>query len=177
MLMRSIWNLAPNWLRAWVSSARHFAPDFKHTYCVSHPEAEGVVTLGTTDWRDYAVSSRLEFSLHKAGGLLLRSQGHRRYYAALLSGGSTVSIVRRLDGQTTVLAAAPFAYAEERLHALEFAAQGHRLTLSIDGEPLLAVEDKEAALDCGGAGFLIDTGTMLADGFAVRGLPTAGAAA
>lgn len=177
MLMRSIWNLSPNWLRAWVSSARHFAPDFKYTYCISHPEEGGVVTLGTTEWRDYSVSSRLEFSLHKAGGLVLRNQGHRRYYAALLSGGDTVSIVRRLDGETTVLAEAPFAYEEERTYALDFAAQGSRLTLAIDGAPLLAVEDSDVTLACGGAGFLIDSGTMLADGFAVRSLPGEGAAA
>ncbi len=177
MLMRSIWNLTPNWLRAWVSSARHFAPDFKHTYCISHTEEEGLATLGSTDWQEYAVSSRLEFSLHKAGGLVLRSQGHRRYYAALLSGGDTVSIVRRLDDRTTVLAQAPFAYAEERLYAMEFAAQGSRLTLAIDGAPLLAVEDSDTTLTCGGAGFRIDGGTMLAAGFAVRGLPRAETAA
>ena len=47
MMMTSIWNLAPRWLQAWVSSARHFAPDFKYTYCISHPEQGGVVTIGT----------------------------------------------------------------------------------------------------------------------------------
>src|SRR5437764_1345074 len=54
MLMKSIWNLAPFWTRAWVSSAKHFAPDFKWTLCVSHPEENGVVTTGSRDWDDYS---------------------------------------------------------------------------------------------------------------------------
>ena len=35
MLMESIWKLKPMWVRAWVSSAKHFAPDFKWTICCS----------------------------------------------------------------------------------------------------------------------------------------------
>ena len=166
MLMSSIWNLRPYWLRAWVSAAREFAPDFELTYCVSHSAENGLVTLGTRAWRDYAVESRLRFSLHRSGGLVLRARGLRRYYAALFSGGDRLAIVARQDGAVHVLAQAAFPYEMERFYALRFAAVGDRLSLAMDGVPRL--EGRDHRYRSGGAGFVIDKGTMIADGFRVR---------
>ena len=166
MLMSSIWNLRPHWLRAWVSAAREFAPDFELTYCISHSADNGLVTLGTRDWRDYAVETRLRFSLHRRGGLVLRARGLRRYYAAVFSGGDRVAIVARHHDAVHTLADATFPYAMERRYALYFAAAGNRLSLAVDGIPLL--ETRDDRYPSGGAGFVIDEGTMLADGFRVR---------
>lgn len=164
--MTSIWNLQPCWLRAWVSAAREFAPDFADTYCVSHREEDGLVTLGARDWRDYSVETRLRFSLHEAGGLALRSRGLRRHYAALFQGGERLAILARQDDRTHTLAETSFPYETERHYAVRFAAVGERLTLSVAGQTLLEAEDSR--YDSGGAGFLIERGTMLADGFRVR---------
>ena len=166
MLMSSIWNLRPHWLRAWVSAAREFAPDFELTYCISHSADNGLVTLGTRDWRDYAVETRLRFSLHRRGGLVLRARGLRRYYAAVFSGGDRLAIVARHNDAVYTLAQASFAYEMERRYALYFAAAGNRLSLAVDGIPLL--ETRDDRYPSGGAGFVIDEGTMLADGFRVR---------
>lgn len=170
MLMASIWNLNPYWLQAWVSSARQFAPDFKYTYCISHTGDEGVVTIGTRDWFDYAVASKVVFSLHKLGGLILRSKGHRRYYAAILSNGDTASIIMRRDNHVAVLASSKFQYEMDRLYAMKFEARTNELSLHINGMCILEGKDPESNYLCGGAGFLIEQGTMLADGFAVSGL-------
>jgi ADP-ribosylglycohydrolase len=168
MLMTSIWNTNPFWTQTWASSAKHFAADFKYTYCISHPEDNGVVTMGTREWDDYSVASGLCFSLHKAGGLVLRSRGHRRYYAALLAGLGTAVIVKREDGVVTELARSPFPYSEDIVYGLEFRAKGERLELRVNGESLLVAED--ATYSSGAAGFLVRNGTMTADGFAVRAL-------
>ena len=165
MLMSSIWNLRPCWLRAWVSAAREFAPDFELTYCVSHSATNGLVTLGTRNWRDYAVETRLRFSLHRRGGLVLRARGLRRYYAALFSAGDRLAIIARHDGAERTLAQAAFPYELERLYAVRFAVAGDRLSLAVDGVPLLDARDDRYG--SGGAGFVIDAGTMLADGFRV----------
>ena len=53
----------------------------------------------------------------------------------------------------------------ERLYALQFAAAGDHLALAMDGVPLL--EARDGRYRSGGAGFVIDEGTMLADGFGV----------
>jgi len=166
MLMSWIWNLRPHWLRAWVSAAREFAPDFELTYCISHSADNGLVTLGTRDWRDYAVATSLRFSLHRRGGLVLRARGLRRYYAALFAGGDRVAIVARRDGALHTLAETAFRYQMERPYALHFAAAGDRLSLTVDGMPLL--ETRDDRYPSGGAGFVIDEGTMLADGFRIR---------
>ena len=50
--------------------------------------------------------------------------------------------------------------------ATYFAAAGDRLSLTVDGTPLL--ETRDDRYPSGGAGFVIDEGTMLADGFRVR---------
>lgn len=166
MLMSSIWNLRPYWLRAWVSAAREFAPDFELTYCISHSADNGLVTLGTRAWRDYAVETGLRFSLHRSGGPVLRARGLRRYYAALFSSGDRITIVARQDDAVHTLAQATFPYEMERLYALRFAAAGDRLSLAVDGSPLLEARDDRHA--SGGAGFVIDEGAMIADGFRVR---------
>ena len=168
MLMSSIWNLQPRWSRAWVSAAKEFAPDFSETYCVSHSGQDGLVTMGTRDWRDYAVESRLRFSLHEVGGLVLRARGLRRYYAALFCGGDRLAIVAQQDAERHILAECTFAYRKEHPYALRFAALGERLTLLVDGRLLLEAQD--GRYDGGGAGFLIERGTMLADGFLVQSL-------
>ena len=165
MLMRSIWNLEPTWLKAWVSSARQFAPDFKHTYCISHTEDEGIVTIGTQGWDDYSVASTLSFSLHEKAGLIARSKGHRRYYAALLSGGNLASIVMRKDNIITTLISTPFQYEQDQLYAMNFTVCGDELTLEIDDIEIL--QTHSTAYTQGAAGFAIERGTMLADGFHV----------
>jgi hypothetical protein len=167
-LMTSIWNLNPFWLQTWVSSAKHFAPDFKYTYCISHPDDNGLVTIGTQDWADYGLTSRLSFSLHKSGGLVARSKGHRRYYAAVLSGGNTASIIMRKNSEVKCLASTDFEYEEDRLYQMEFDVKGNQLTLCIDGACILKTTDPDQTYVCGAAGFLIDQGTILADGFVVN---------
>lgn len=158
----------PGWLRAWVPAARHFAGDAVWSYVVSHPDADGLVTIGSDVWRDYTVASTFAYSIHHAGGLVVRHQGMRRYYAALLSGGDTLSIVRVLDGDETVLAQAPVDYVQERPCRLSFAAHGTHLCCQLgEGSPL---EADDATFACGGAGFLVSGGTVLASGFTVRAI-------
>ena len=135
---------------------------------VSHPGGNGIVTIGTAGWRDYTVESRITFLLHKAAGLVLRARGHRCYYAAVLSEGNAV-ILKGRDGNRLPLAVAPFPYRLDETHTLAFSAQGERLALWIDG--VLAAEARDADYRSGAAGFVVDEGAILCDGFAVRNFP------
>lgn len=163
-LLKSIWRLTPFSSRAWVSSARHFAPAFMHTFCVSHVEENGVVTTGSRDWDDYSVRSRLDFARNEGGGLVARARGHRRYYAGILKGGEA-QIILRYDREVRVLAAAPFAPGAIGWHDLAFSVAGDSLTLAVDGETLLTASD--TTLRSGGAGFVVNTGSIVANGFHV----------
>lgn len=165
MLMTSIWNTNPLWLAGFASSAAQFAADFKQTYCVSHTEADGLVTIGTREWEDYKITSTLYFSLHENGGLVLRSQGHKRYYGAVLCGYNRAVIYRQKDRAREILAEIPFEYVEDQGYQMEFGAHGSRLVLSVDGKVLLETEDRE--YQAGGAGFVISKGTMTCNSLAV----------
>jgi len=159
------WTTATTWLNMFVSSAQNLAPDYTTTFSVSHPEANGVVTTGTRDWRNYTVESRITFSQQKAAGLVARARGHRRYYAAVLSGGKA-SIVKRKDGEVIVLASVPFDYQIDQTHTLTFTVEGDRLMLFINGQETVQAYDGE--YPSGGAGFLVDEGAILCDGFTVK---------
>lgn len=65
IMMKDMWDLNPFWAKMFVSSAKNFAPNLNCTYCISHNEENGVATVGTRDFTDYTVSSRLKFSLHR----------------------------------------------------------------------------------------------------------------
>ena len=166
MLMSSIWNTNPSWLQSWASSAKYFAADFKYTYCVSHPEGNGVVTIGTEDWCDYVVSSRLCFSLHQNGGLVARSRGHRMYYALVFSEYSKIKIICRRNDEIRCIAATNFDYTEDRLYSVCLRVMGNLIQAEIDGTMILSVQDDQYSK--GGAGFLVERGTMTADGFSVE---------
>lgn len=170
MLMTSIWDLNPHWIASWASSAKQFAPDSKYTYCISHPDNNGVVTTGTLDWDDYSLESSLSFNLHCKGGLVIRSQGHRRYYAGIFSHGKKVSIIMRKDEEIIELAAKEFPYREDRLYKVKLMAKNNKLTLFIDGKEILRGEDPGENYRNGGGGFIVEKGTVLADSFVVRAM-------
>jgi hypothetical protein len=150
-----------------VSSAAQFAPDSTTTFSISHPEPGGVVTTGTRDWADYSVASTITFNRQDAAGLVARARGHRRYYAGLLADGHA-RIVRRRDHEEVTLAELPHPYRIDGRHRLELRVRGERLELLVDDEPWVdAVDDLYRS---GGAGFVVHSGAILADGFQVRNL-------
>lgn len=165
MLMTSIWNTNPLWLAGFASSAVQFAADFKHTYCVSNVENDGLVTIGSEEWKDYSVCSTVYYSLHEAGGLVLRSKGHKRYYGAALESSGHAVVYMQKDRIRVVLARVPYQYQEDVGYELTFAAHGTRLEFYVNGEKLIAAED--TTYDCGGAGFTISKGTMTCDSLIV----------
>lgn len=165
MLMTSIWNTNPLWLASFASSAAQFAADFNQTYCVSHQEEDGLVTIGTRDWDDYSVESTVYFSLHKAGGMVIRSVGHRRYYGAVLTGYQKAELFVQKDKERKILAEVSYPYEEDKPYRLKFGANGNKLAFWINGEKVLEAEDDTYSL--GGAGFTISRGTMTCDSFIV----------
>lgn len=166
-LMSNIWDTHPKRLQMWTSSARNFAADMQHTFCISHPGENGLATIGTGDWTDYEVSSTVRLSLCKAAGLVLRCKGHRQYYGASLSSDKAAIFVME-HGARRVLAQIPFAAEENRPYALSFRCCADTLSLAIDGVCLLEAAD--TSYTCGGCGYFVDRGTMLADDFQVSAI-------
>lgn len=165
MLMTSIWNTNPLWLAGFTNSAAQFAADFKRTYCVSHIDRDGLVTIGSREWEDYTVESTAYFALHQSGGLVARSRGHRRYYGAVLNEYKEAVLFVQKDDERRILGTADFAYREDIPYQLKLQVHGSELVFSVNHTELVRATDD--TFTSGGAGFYISKGTMTCDGFIV----------
>ena len=159
------WTTNTPWLKAFLTSARNLAPDYTTTFSISHPDDNGVLTIGTRDWDDYTVSSELTLVHQRTAGLVARARGHRRYYAGVLCGGEA-RLVKRRDGTVEVLACCPYDAPHDRPLAVALTAAGDELRFAVGGRALLTARDGEYA--SGGAGFLVEEGGYLARGFTVE---------
>lgn len=145
---------------AFTSSAKQFQVDKVHTFCVSHPEENGVADFGEESWRDYSFGARVIPSLNSRCGLVFRTHGHRKYYAAVLENGVRLSLLRRDGAEETVLASVPFAYLIDTPLMLRVSCMGDTLTATADDAAISARDGRFAG---GGAGFVVSRGAMLAD--------------
>ena len=157
------------WMKAFVSSAKNLAPDYTTTLSISHPHENGVITIGTRDWDDYSVESTITFSQQQAAGLVARARGHRRYYAALFTDGKAV-IIKYKDGEIIEVAAVLFNYHIDATYHLLFHVVGDNLAFFVDGEAV--VQGMDGDYPSGAAGFVVDEGAILADGFTVKRVTT-----
>ncbi len=91
------------WRMAWVNSASLFSKRYPPDFRISQEHGEGVILHGTRQWTDYHVSSELTLHLGEYGGIAVRAQGLRRYYAARLTRSGKLQIVLRKDEELQVL--------------------------------------------------------------------------
>lgn len=151
---------------AFTSSARQFQVDKVHTFCISHPAADGVADLGCEDWRDYRVSARVIPSLSTRCGLLARTHGHRKYYAAVLEDQHWLRLIARDGDKETVLASTPFDHPWDQPLTLSLECSGTHLRATADG---CVLEAEDGCFAGGGAGMLVSEGSMLVDELKVEG--------
>ena len=97
------------WKRAWVNGFDHkdrldFLDFWPEPFRLIQNVGRGLMSQGTKDWKDYQVTATMTPHMCKTGGIAVRTQGLRRYYA-LLCDQNTFKIVKVL-GHETVLAEA-----------------------------------------------------------------------
>lgn len=155
------------WMMAFMNSTKHTGPDYLATLAISHPEDNGVLTIGSKEWDNYSVASRIQFVHAKCAGLVARSKGHRRYYGAVFTDGK-IQIIRRKADEVAVLAESGMEYGEGEWHDLRFELKDDTLAMFVDGKKAAACTD--TAYSCGGAGFMVSEGAIVANEFTVTGL-------
>lgn len=156
------------WYRAWVNDTDIFSRRFPQSFRISHGRGTGKITYGTRDWVDYAVSADLIIHSGEDAGLILRSQGRRRYYAARLTRTDRFQIIRAYDDQTEVLADAAFSRPLEHLLPMTFAADGGVLRAKVGGQTIEATDDTPSALANGGIGLMVTEGAVSAEVISVQ---------
>ena len=75
-------------------------------------------------------------------------------------------IYKQCDAERTVVAEAAFDFEIDDTRKLAFTLDGPELSLAVDGKTVVSGLDESYL--CGGAGFVVDSGAILADGFEVR---------
>ena len=77
-------------------------------------------------------------------------------------------ILLRRDGEIIELARAPYPFEIDESYDLCFSMKGKKLSFAVDGKTVVEAED--GSYTYGGAGFIVETGAMLADGFTIESL-------
>jgi ADP-ribosylglycohydrolase len=158
------------WKKAWIhaldSDERLNHRDYwAESYRLIQNQGRGLLIQGTRDWTDYQLAATAKPRVCQAGGIAVRVQGIKRYYAMLLD-RQNVRIVRVLDGET-VLAEADHGWAFERSYDLKLQVQGNRLTGFINGQTVIQTEDPANALKGGGIALVCEVGFIYFDNVTV----------
>lgn len=153
------------WRRAWVSNVHFFSKHFPQDIRISQNRGSGVILQGTRDWTDYAVEADLILHLGDYGGLVLRAEGQRRYYAARLTRDGKLQIVKRHDGEEQVLASAALTIPFETGFTMVASAKGDVISAQI-GDVAIAAHD--TAFGGGAAGMEIHEGALSSTRIRIR---------
>lgn len=153
------------WRRAWVDGIDLWQKSWPEPFRLVQNEGRGLLMQGTREWTDYEVQATITPALMSAGGIGIRAQGMRRYYALLLCERGTVRLIKALDSDQT-LGQKDYGWQAEQPYELRLQAQGAVLRAWINGELLFEVED--GSLAGGAAAFVLQEGHMVSHGMAVR---------
>jgi hypothetical protein len=148
------------WRRQFVDAVDHFEARFFEAFRVSNNASRGIMSVGTRDWVDYTVQATITPYLAKNFGIAARIQGLRRYYALVLSNDQKLKLIKQDDTVETVLAETPFAWDVFTPVTFTLTVEGDNLTGSVNGGSTISATDPGSRLCCGGAGFVIEEGTM-----------------
>jgi len=145
------------WRMAWVNGASLFSKRYPPDFRISQDVGEGIILHGTREWTDYRVATVITLHLGNYGGVVVRAQGLRRYYAARLVRDGLFQIVRMRDETLTVLAETSFAVTLETAVSMTVTVQGTRISATADGVTLTA---QDADFADGALGLLVHEGAL-----------------
>ena len=145
------------WRMAWVNGVSLFSKRFPPDFRISQDVGEGIILHGTRQWTDYRVASDVTLHLGTYGGIAVRAQGLRRYYAARLLRSGMFQIVRVRDETTTVLAETPFAVAFETPISMSVEVEGDKITARANGT---ALTTRDGTFRDGALGLLVHEGAL-----------------
>ena len=91
-----MWEAPLVWRNAWVD-AMDEALSWKEPYRLIKNEGRGLFMQGTREWKDYEAEADITPWLMDAGGIAVRVQGLKRFYALQLVKGNKVRLLKALE--------------------------------------------------------------------------------
>ena len=141
---------------------------WQKAFRINQSSGEGLLAYGTREWADYAVASDLTVNLGD-GGVAVRVQGMRRYYAIRLLRRGVLQVVRVRDDEQLVLAECPFPFVLDKSIGLRASLRGPAITVVADGVTLAASDDSPERFANGGIGLIVTDGMIQTDAVTVSG--------
>lgn len=148
------------WRMSWVNGASFFSKRFPQAFRIAQNVGEGIIIHGTRQWADYEASGDVMIHLGNYGGMAVRAQGLRRFYAARVTRGGKMQIVRVRDEDSQVLAETAFVTEFEKPIAMKVSAKGNRISFNANGISLSVEDDSRDAFADGGVGLLVHEGAL-----------------
>ena len=152
------------WKRAWVNGLDSGDGTFEwdhwpESFRLVQNAGRGLLITGTREWTDYRAEALITPHMCRAGGLAVRVQGMRRYYALRLDGAAT-RLIRAFEGRDEVLAEAPTGWEMGRAYRIALQAAGSRLVGMVDDAVVLEAEDPEGMFSGGGIALFVEEGRI-----------------
>ena len=149
------------WRRAWVNGVDDLesVDRWPDAYTLIQNAGTGLMIQGAREWRDYRARATVSPHLCISGGLAVRVQGMRRYYALLLREGGKLELVKALEGHK-ILAEMNFEWNFDAEYTLELEVHGTHLRAYVDGVLLLEAEDRDRPLEGGAVALLVEEGML-----------------
>ena len=145
------------WSRAWVNGVDALvSTPGQEDVRLLHNAGTGLLIRGSRDWRDYTFKATVRVHMARAGGIGVRVQGMRRYYALMIV-GSEVQL-QRCCHTVTVLASAPLPAAPGSPLLLRLSARGEHLEAVVNDT--LRLQARDVTLDGGGVALLCNEGRV-----------------
>lgn len=98
----------------------------------------------------------------KTGGLAVRVQGMKRFYAFEFVAGGKVQLLKALDGDT-VLAETAFGWEPWRAYSMAVQVNRNHIRAWLDDNQIFDFEDVHQPLACGGIGLIVEDGHITTD--------------
>ena len=117
---------------------------------------------GTDTWKNYSVTSNITLQSVNTGGLIVRTQGLKRYYTFELCSQNTVRIGKMFYDFSTIKEV-DFEVDFFKEYQMSLKIENNKLSGYINGTLILECEDDKNVLHTGGAGFIVSDGTIFAD--------------
>ena len=126
----------------------------------------GVFLTGSSDWKDYTVTSKVMFTLVSSGGIIARAQGLKRYYSLEFTRDKKLRIIKMLY-DLEVLKEVDFNFEFFKEYELSLTVSDNNLKGYINGKLLIEAKDNQNTLLDGMTGFIAEDGTISSNAISI----------
>ena len=136
-------------------------------YRLVQNEGRGLIMQGTREWKDYKAEADITPWLMDAGGIAVRVQGLKRFYALQLVKGNKVRLLKALESDT-ILAEKDFEWEIHKTYTLKMQVSGSRIKAWVDGQLQFDVTDDGTPLSGGAVAYTVDLGHIASQAMTVN---------